>query len=174
MPGSLHILVTSFLFFSSLDFLYIRFLSCLSCLAKCKQRLCNIFVFCNFIAKIEEKRKTEMEWNKHLITGPLLILMSHWRHRTTECVEFWITCKQLAFLSSFSRLRVIQNKRPWCSAAAYVTAGCLWMSPLTWCPITLILWKPMQKKVSLRIFKSKRWIHFLQLLNGNWLLLSSS
>ena len=28
-----------------------------------------------------------------------------------------------AYLSSFSRIQVIQNKRPWCSAAAYVTAG---------------------------------------------------
>ena len=31
--------------------------------------------------------------------------------------------ESLAFLSSFSRLQVIQNKGPWCSAAAYVTAG---------------------------------------------------
>ena len=50
--------------------------------------------------------------------------MSHWRCQTTEGAEFWITCKQLAFLlSSFSRLQVIQNKRPRCSAAAYVTTG---------------------------------------------------
>ena len=53
-----------------------------------------------------------------------LIRMSHWRRRTTKGAEFWISCKRPAFLSSFSRLQVIQNKRPWCSAAAYVTAGC--------------------------------------------------
>ena len=51
------------------------------------------------------------------------IRMSRWRSQTTEGAEFWITCKQLAILSSFSYLQVIQNKRPWCSAAAYVTAG---------------------------------------------------
>ena len=33
------------------------------------------------------------------------------------------SCNRPAFLSSFSRLQVIQNKRPWWSAAAYVTAG---------------------------------------------------
>ena len=44
------------------------------------------------------------------------IRMSHWRPRTTEDAEFWITCKQLGFLISFSSLQVIQNKHPWCSA----------------------------------------------------------
>ena len=49
--------------------------------------------------------------------------MLHWRRRTTKSdILFWITCKQLAFLISFSCLQVIQNKHPWCSAAAYVTA----------------------------------------------------
>ena len=47
--------------------------------------------------------------------------MSHWRRRKTKGAEFWITCQQLAFLTSFSRLQVIQKK--WCSAVAYVTAG---------------------------------------------------
>ena len=51
------------------------------------------------------------------------IWMSHWRCWTTKGAEFWITCKGLAFLSSFSCLQVIQNKHPWCWAAAYVTAG---------------------------------------------------
>ena len=49
--------------------------------------------------------------------------MQHWRRPATDGAEFWISCKRPAFLSSFSRLQVIQNKRPWCSAAAYVTAG---------------------------------------------------
>ena len=40
----------------------------------------------------------------------------------TAGTEFWVTCKWLAFLNSFSCLQVIQNKRPWCLAAAYVTA----------------------------------------------------
>ena len=56
------------------------------------------------------------------------IRMSHWRRRTTEGAEFWITF--LAFLSSFSCLQVIQNKRPWCSAAAYVPAGWAYYWPL--------------------------------------------
>ena len=37
--------------------------------------------------------------------------------------DFWITCKELAFLSSVSQLQVIWNKRPWCWAVTYVTAG---------------------------------------------------
>ena len=51
------------------------------------------------------------------------IRMQHWRRPATDGAEFWISCKRPVFLSSFSRLQVIQNKRPWCSAAAYVTAG---------------------------------------------------
>ena len=43
--------------------------------------------------------------------------------RTTEGAEFWITCKRLAFLSSFSHLQVIQNQCPLCLIVAYVTAG---------------------------------------------------
>ena len=50
------------------------------------------------------------------------IRISHWCSPTTEGAEFWIICKQLAFLSNFSCLQVTQKKRPWCSAAAYVTA----------------------------------------------------
>ena len=49
--------------------------------------------------------------------------MHHWRRPATDGAEVWISCKQPAFLSSFSRLQVIQNKLPLCSAAAYVTAG---------------------------------------------------
>ena len=36
--------------------------------------------------------------------------------------NFEISCKQPAFLNSFSPLQVIQNERPRCLAAAYVTA----------------------------------------------------
>ena len=42
------------------------------------------------------------------------------------CRIHWIvkiTCKRLTFLSSFSGLQVIQNKRPWCWAVSYVIAG---------------------------------------------------
>ena len=42
------------------------------------------------------------------------IRMQHWRRPATDGAEFWISCKRPAFLSSFSRLQVIQNKRPWC------------------------------------------------------------
>ena len=42
----------------------------------------------------------------------LSIWMSHCCHRTTEGNEFCIICKRLAFLRIFSRLQVIQNKRP--------------------------------------------------------------
>ena len=40
-----------------------------------------------------------------------------------QVVNSNVSCKQPAFLSSFSLLQVIQNKRPWCWDAAYVTAG---------------------------------------------------
>ena len=54
----------------------------------------------------------------------IFIWMQHWRRRpATDGAEFWNSCKWPAFLSSFSCLQEIQNKRPWCSAAAYVTAG---------------------------------------------------
>ena len=51
------------------------------------------------------------------------IRMQHCRIKATDGVEFWISCKRPAFLSSFGLLQVIQNKRPWCWNAAYVTAG---------------------------------------------------
>ena len=38
--------------------------------------------------------------------------MSHWRHMTVDGAEFWISCKQPAFLSSFSHLQVIHNLVP--------------------------------------------------------------
>ena len=40
------------------------------------------------------------------------IRMSHWCHKMVDGTEFWITCKRPAFLSSFSRLLVIQNLAP--------------------------------------------------------------
>ena len=49
--------------------------------------------------------------------------MQHCRIPATEGVEFWISCKRPAFLSSFGLLQVIQNKHPWCWDVAYVTAG---------------------------------------------------
>ena len=49
--------------------------------------------------------------------------MQHCRIKATDGIEFWIRCKRPAFLSSFGLLQVIQNKRPWCWNAAYVTAG---------------------------------------------------
>ena len=51
------------------------------------------------------------------------IQMQHCRIKATDGLEFWISCKRPAFHSSFSLLQVIQNKRPWCWDAAYVTAG---------------------------------------------------
>ena len=41
------------------------------------------------------------------------IWMSHWRRRATEGADFWISCKQPAFLSSFSCLQLIQNLAPY-------------------------------------------------------------
>ena len=58
----------------------------------------------------------------------LPIWMSHWRHRTTEGAEFWITCKRLTFLSSFSDWQVIQNKHPWCCAAG-ISDSWIWAEP---------------------------------------------
>ena len=55
------------------------------------------------------------------------IRMQHWCRPATDGAEFWISCKRPAFLSSFSRLQVIQNKCPRCSAAVYVTAGYIWI-----------------------------------------------
>ena len=72
-------------------------------------RLCQIFV------PFSEK----LNFNSNFVS----IWMSHWCRRATEGAEFRNTCKWLAFLSSFSHLQVIQNKCPWCSASAYVTAG---------------------------------------------------
>ena len=46
--------------------------------------------------------------------------MQHWPRPATDDTEFWISCKRPTFLSSLSCLQVIQNKRPWCWAAAYV------------------------------------------------------
>ena len=52
-----------------------------------------------------------------------IIRKSHWSRQTTENGKFWITCKRLALLNSFSSLQVIQNMRPWFMVAAYVTVG---------------------------------------------------
>ena len=41
-----------------------------------------------------------------------LIWMSHWRHPTVDGAKFWICWKWPAFLSSFSRLQVIQKSAP--------------------------------------------------------------
>ena len=38
--------------------------------------------------------------------------MQHCCRPATDGIEFWISCKQTAFLSSFSLLQVIQNKGP--------------------------------------------------------------
>ena len=38
--------------------------------------------------------------------------MSHWHRRASEGAEFWISYKQTAFLSNFSRLQPITNSAP--------------------------------------------------------------
>ena len=40
------------------------------------------------------------------------IRMSHWHLQMVDGTEFWICCKWLAFLITFSRLQVIQNLAP--------------------------------------------------------------
>ena len=60
--------------------------------------------------------------NNRIIFFEKTIWMQHWRHPATNGTEFWISCKRPAFLNSFSPLQVIQNERPRCLAAAYVTA----------------------------------------------------
>ena len=40
-----------------------------------------------------------------------------------DATQQQMALKRPAFLSSFSRSQVIQNKRPWCWAATFVTAG---------------------------------------------------
>ena len=42
----------------------------------------------------------------------VLIWMSHCCPWVTEGAEFWISCKQLPFLSNFSHLQLIQNSAP--------------------------------------------------------------
>ena len=42
-----------------------------------------------------------------------VIRMQHWRPKATDGAKFWISCKRPAFLRTFSRLQMIQNKRPW-------------------------------------------------------------
>ena len=37
---------------------------------------------------------------------------SHWHHTMVDGAKFWISCKQPAFLRSFSYLQVIQNLAP--------------------------------------------------------------
>ena len=64
------------------------------------------------------------------------IRISHWCSPTTEGAEFWIICKQLAFLSSFSCLQVIQIKQPRCSASAFVTAGLFSKSVFRYCKVS--------------------------------------
>jgi hypothetical protein len=40
------------------------------------------------------------------------IRMSHWHQQIVDSTEFWISCKRLAFLSTFSHLNMIQNSAP--------------------------------------------------------------
>ena len=47
-----------------------------------------------------------------LIKNKNSIRMSHWRCQVTEGAEFWISCKQPAFLSNSSHLQLIQNSVP--------------------------------------------------------------
>ena len=74
-------------------------------------------------------------WNvlrklKRLLMYLLPIRMQHWHPKATDGAKFWISCKRPAFLRTFSRLQMIQNKRPWCCGAAYVEAGYVWNSSL--------------------------------------------
>ena len=62
----------------------------------------------------------------------LSIRMQHWRPKATDGAEFWISCKRPAFLRTFSRLQMIQNKRPWCCGAAYVEAGLRSSDSMKW------------------------------------------
>ena len=72
----------------------------------------------NCLSNCMSKKWTVMSKNYQLS-----IQMQHWRRPATDGTEFWISCKQPAFLISFSHLQLIQNKRRWCSATAHVTAG---------------------------------------------------
>ena len=49
----------SFWYFGHFSCMIGIFRSCPSCLAKCKQRLCNVFEFVNFVAKSDQKPKNE-------------------------------------------------------------------------------------------------------------------
>ena len=72
---SSHIFV--FWFFWSLqlrDFLSVYFLSCPSCLAKCKQRLRDICIFGPLSPKVTKNQKLKMGWTKTLVLSNTLTL----------------------------------------------------------------------------------------------------
>jgi hypothetical protein len=50
------------------------------------------------------------------------IQMSHWRHTMVDGAKFWISCKRPAFLSSFSRLQLIQKSAHLPSCGVNVTS----------------------------------------------------
>ena len=53
-------------------------------------------------------------WMVLIICLKYVIRMQHGCRPATDGLEFWVSCKQPAFLSSFCCLQVIQNKCPWC------------------------------------------------------------
>ena len=62
------------------------FLSCPSCLAKCKQRLRNIFVFSQLVAKVTENQKRKIGWTMVWIKFPVFKI----QHKTAtySCLPF--------------------------------------------------------------------------------------
>ena len=91
---------------------------------------------------------TYIHANRTLQVAPLCIRMQHCRRPATDGAEFWISCKRPAFVSSFSRLQKIQNKRPWYWVAPFVTAGLF-----RWCKNWFLIIQNMSTNV---------FLHFVQ------------
>ena len=93
----------------------------------------NLGLKYGFWKKSLRKNATLSSWTlfHHICPHLIAIRMQHCHIPATDGVEFWISCKRPAFLSSFGLLQVIQNKHPWCWNVGYVTAGCILNSYLT-------------------------------------------
>ena len=65
--------------------------------------------------------KNILAWTRSLLklyfSCSFCIRMSHWCHTLVDGVEFWISCRWLAFLNSFSCSQVIQNTNYFWSSA---------------------------------------------------------
>ena len=73
----------------------------------------NCYVcFCRFILLCVTGNSLKSVSKDVALSVDCKLYYSDWRHRMVDGAEFWISCKQPAFLSRFSHLQVIQNSAP--------------------------------------------------------------